>query len=113
MVAENFAELNNTFSLEVNGHHRVPPRPATWPLSSPLGAGAAGLPAIMSLEPASLEPTLWRLCASTRWGPSRGRERPDEPDNVSGGLIRVFSSSTFTDKSDLSNSPKSNFQTTG
>jgi len=44
MVAENFAKLDKVSSLVVNGHHRVPPQPATWSVSSPLRTRAAGLP---------------------------------------------------------------------
>ena len=46
MVAENFAKLDKVSSLVVNGHHRVPPHPATWSVSSPLRTRAAGLPTI-------------------------------------------------------------------
>jgi len=83
MVDQNFAALNKVSTLLVNGHHTVPPRPATWPLSSPLGAGAARLPTISSLDSARRWPNLWRFNTSTRWGPSGSRQRASFSENVS------------------------------
>ena len=112
MVAENFDILDKASSLVVNGYHRIPPHPATWPLSSPSEAGAAGLPTISrgfsrwSVESREVH-NLYEMVAHEVAG-----NFPAHPKTFRTMSSSFFRGSTVTDKPDLSNPLKPNYQRT-
>jgi len=102
MVAQNFAKLNKALSLVVNGHHKVPPRPTAWTMTTVLGRSAVRL----QLIPSGCGASVGRIHRRSANGMAAPECIGNVPMNLKTfqGCHPVFNGSIFTDQPQWSNS---------